>query len=654
TLQEHLDSKGGKLEWEAAWKLLIPVADALSAVHEKGIIHRDVKPGNIFLTKDGSVKLIDFGAARYSLGKHSQSLDIVLTHGFAPKEQYTRRGRQGPYTDIYAFAATYYYAITGKTPPDSVERMDEDDLISPRNLGIPLPRRAEDALLTALAVQASDRYQSMDEFQTAFVSGMNDGVAAPERDNGTDERERQTSAQEKSFGEEIRFSPKSEPAIKKESMQDSSVPPDSLQNGSSTGQPAKQSLTRQERLNKLVPKIVIGCILGVFLLSLLVKHAVTDEKSSQPTQTEAEQEVTEGTQTQVKTDAAQDGAENAQESSDEAQSGKRPDFVNLDEIESGAQQETADQSLSDAPIVETGSTGDGQNNVEWVLYQDGLLHISGSGAMKDYSSSSKAPWYGKDIVQVAVTGTITRIGDYSFYFCKNIERVSLPESVTEIGECAFNNCIELREITIPGNVASIDSFAFKNCESLSSISLPNSLTEMGQNAFAGCSSLTSVSLSDSLTEIPYGAFQDCTSLKSIEIPAVVTRIGHYALENCSSLVDIQFNGNPEFYLDTVLGTPILQSFYEAYANEFVLPDSDTYYYTEAELKVLSKEQLRIARNEIYARHGRKFNDEQLQAYFDRCTWYQGTVDPEDFDEEEVLNDYEKANRDLIVSCEAKK
>ncbi|MBR1693254.1 MAG: serine/threonine protein kinase [Lachnospiraceae bacterium] len=171
TLQQYIDSQGGKLEWKAAWKLLLPVADALSAVHEKGIIHRDVKPGNIFITKDGSVKLIDFGAARYSLGDQTHSLSVVLTYGFAPLEQYKRRGRQGPYTDLYAFAATYYYAITGKTPQDSIERMDDDELIPPGNLGISLPRKTEDALLKALEVRSADRYQSMEEFKGEFEAG---------------------------------------------------------------------------------------------------------------------------------------------------------------------------------------------------------------------------------------------------------------------------------------------------------------------------------------------------------------------------------------------------------------------------------------------------------------------------------------------------
>ena len=92
----YLKARGGKIPVAEALKILYPVMDALSAVHEKNIIHRDVTPDNIYISKNGTVKLLDFGAARYSLGNASRSLDVILKHGFAPREQYKRRGRQGP------------------------------------------------------------------------------------------------------------------------------------------------------------------------------------------------------------------------------------------------------------------------------------------------------------------------------------------------------------------------------------------------------------------------------------------------------------------------------------------------------------------------------------------------------------------------------
>lgn len=168
SLDVYIKEHGGRLDWEETAKILIPVMDALGAVHEKGIVHRDVTPDNIYITKDGTIKLLDFGAARYSVGDKSRSLDIVLKHGFAPKEQYARHGRQGPFTDVYALGATFYYALTGKRPPDSVERMDEDDLVPPNTLGVKLPAAVENAILMALSVQPQDRFQTMAAFKNAM------------------------------------------------------------------------------------------------------------------------------------------------------------------------------------------------------------------------------------------------------------------------------------------------------------------------------------------------------------------------------------------------------------------------------------------------------------------------------------------------------
>lgn len=179
SFQKVIIDNGGKLLWQEAEKFLLPVMDALDIVHSKGIIHRDVTPDNIFITTDGTVKLLDFGAARYSLGDRSQSLDIVLKHGFAPKEQYTRHGKQGPYTDVYTVAASFYYAITGRKPPDSIDRLEEDDLVAPSRLGVKIPEEVENAILKGMEVQPADRYQSMAEFKQALTIQENSEDKTP-------------------------------------------------------------------------------------------------------------------------------------------------------------------------------------------------------------------------------------------------------------------------------------------------------------------------------------------------------------------------------------------------------------------------------------------------------------------------------------------
>ena len=171
SLKAHLKNSGGKIPWQEAVRILLPVMDALSAVHREGIIHRDIAPDNIYLTGSRQVKLLDFGAARYSLGDKSQSLDVVLKHGYAPKEQYTRRGRQGPFSDVYALAATFYASVTGYVPPDALDRLEEDDLVPPSARGVHMPPALEDAILRGLEVNAQDRFQSMEEFAAAVRAG---------------------------------------------------------------------------------------------------------------------------------------------------------------------------------------------------------------------------------------------------------------------------------------------------------------------------------------------------------------------------------------------------------------------------------------------------------------------------------------------------
>ena len=171
SLTKYLSKKGGTIPWKEAWMLIEPVMDALARVHTKKIVHRDIKPDNIIITDRLEAKLLDFGAARYVYGVRSQSLETVLTRGYSPMEQYYSHGRQGPWTDVYALAATIYCLITGIIPPESVERSSKDKLKTPSSLGISIPDYAEAALLKALAVYHKDRYQNMEDFKNAVQNG---------------------------------------------------------------------------------------------------------------------------------------------------------------------------------------------------------------------------------------------------------------------------------------------------------------------------------------------------------------------------------------------------------------------------------------------------------------------------------------------------
>ena len=103
--------------------ILMGLLDGLEVLHEARFIHRDIKPGNIFIREDGTAILLDFGSARQAIGEETMTLTKVVTPGYAPFEQYYGRSdMQGPWTDIYALGATMYRAITGQPPMDSTFR----------------------------------------------------------------------------------------------------------------------------------------------------------------------------------------------------------------------------------------------------------------------------------------------------------------------------------------------------------------------------------------------------------------------------------------------------------------------------------------------------------------------------------------------------
>lgn len=149
--------------------LLEPILAGLEQVHGAGFLHRDIKPGNVMLRGGGAPVLVDFGSARAEIATRSQSMTTVVTPGFAPIEQYSTRGRQGPWTDIYAVGAVLYRGMTGVVPEDATSRVLDDELT-------PAARAAKgaygkpllEAVDWALRVHAAERPQSIAQWREAL------------------------------------------------------------------------------------------------------------------------------------------------------------------------------------------------------------------------------------------------------------------------------------------------------------------------------------------------------------------------------------------------------------------------------------------------------------------------------------------------------
>ena len=171
-LEDYTRSKPhGKLQLDEAISIIGNVLDGLDRVHKKGIVHRDIKPKNIVLTKKGEVKIIDFGAARFYATEEEvvNNFTKVLTPGFAPPEQYQKDKKQGSFTDVYASAATFYYMLTGEVPEISVDRKLSDNL-KPLSEMLPgIPSYVDNAVRRAMVLNSDLRIQNASDFKLALL-----------------------------------------------------------------------------------------------------------------------------------------------------------------------------------------------------------------------------------------------------------------------------------------------------------------------------------------------------------------------------------------------------------------------------------------------------------------------------------------------------
>ena len=180
TLSERLARQGTLSEAELL-AMVLPLLDGLDVVHRANVLHRDIKPGNIIIRdEDGSPVLLDFGSARQAIGAKSRSVTSVVTPGYAPIEQYSTRGEQGPWTDLYALGGVCYRALTGQVPEDATDRMLDDRLVSVGALcGERVSAGVADAIDWALSVNKDDRPQSIGAWRGALLGSAPVAAAIP-------------------------------------------------------------------------------------------------------------------------------------------------------------------------------------------------------------------------------------------------------------------------------------------------------------------------------------------------------------------------------------------------------------------------------------------------------------------------------------------
>lgn len=162
TIQQGVE-RSGRLSYETALNYITQLAEATTYLHKLDILHRDIKPENIIITADDKVVLIDFGSAREFVHDRTQSHTSILTHGYAPLEQYSANSKKGAFTDIYSLGAVFYYMLTGQKPMDAATRTMET-MPDAKKLVPEIHTFANLAILKAMEIKPENRYQSAEEF----------------------------------------------------------------------------------------------------------------------------------------------------------------------------------------------------------------------------------------------------------------------------------------------------------------------------------------------------------------------------------------------------------------------------------------------------------------------------------------------------------
>ena len=171
-LKKIAAARGGRLDPDYMMTVFLTVSSSLMEIHKKGILHRDLSPDNIFACRDGRIKLIDFGSARNYVTTQNQGMSILLKVGYAPPEQYDRKGNQGPWTDVYALCSTFYTLVSGQAlvPPEIRVREESPTL---KDLKAPVSDKISKIIQKGMEIDPKKRYQS-------FLELLNDIAAEPD------------------------------------------------------------------------------------------------------------------------------------------------------------------------------------------------------------------------------------------------------------------------------------------------------------------------------------------------------------------------------------------------------------------------------------------------------------------------------------------
>lgn len=596
TLSSYLGQHGGQVALPWLLNKLEPVMSGLQALHQRGGFHGDISPEHVLVTEDGRLVLTGFDLAAGYVREAGRMSAVWVKREYAPAEWYQKNGTLGPQTDVYALAATIYKSITGVTPPLSTLRLQQDELRRPDECGAGLSGIQERALLHAMSVFADNRCQTMEEFRNE-ISGA------------------------------VQMQP--EPVVQ--------PMPVNAEPGQAGMQPGRKKGPVVALVLVLVLLAAVLCVLLVLVVGKGFKQTQTTAEEPKTERTERLREAdTETEQQEADSEAAAEQAANTEQLKSYAQSlpGCDPEGKMIYYDGSYLKDEPALEGVIFSDVFDFDGDGADELVALYMGKAENLDNDVSGGYTLDVVVYEGTDGNVAEQARVrALENWADAAGDYSTL------RVFLKdERYLVLDTQSSTYFVEADGTTVDDHIYSYDG---------------TSLQEQGTLQTAGSD------LYDTMMNTPY--IEQLREIGLDRAADVMQSRGNISLAcadagmTCLGKIFLQPSMTWEIanerYPDTDNSYPVFYAAFHKYfsgENDYILPDSATRALTEEELSGLTKDQLALARNEIFARYGYQFENAQLQNYFDQKSWYTAFGGAE----ETMLTETERQNLQLIQAKEA--
>ena len=559
TLEEYV--KENNIQPQKLIAMMKDIVDALVLIHAQGIIHRDISPTNIMVQEDGTMILIDFGAAALEEQiEQGKGKTAIFNRRYAPPEQYDESGMQGPWTDVYALSATLYTLICNEPPLESVARLGKDTLKSPLELEVRIKKYQNKAIMEGLVLKPEKRIQSMDIFRSVLYN-----LPMPEEVI----RRRKFMFRvigaavlitlisilvmiNYSFGfylgNGIRYSLHGDGLhVRGFSSESENVTLPSKIAGLNVIQIDDGAFQGSEYIRDVhVPGSVENIGRFAFNGCMNLTNVTLDEGVKRiSSQAFAN---CNNLQAVMIPDSLSEIAPDAFMNSSER-------LVLIGSMNNKAH-ELAEKNNLNYAHIDTKENDSGITVTKYETSKDIASipdFINGKPVTVIESGVRNIPVFQQEISKVILPKNLISIGDSAFQGT-TITSIELPDKLEHIGQSAFNMTL-LESIYLPDSVKSVELGAFdltriqtarlspnmkeipplcfESCEYMKSVTIPDGIIEIANGAFSKCFALESLELPNTIRKIYYGAFEDCISLEVIHLPPNLESMPVSALRGCS-------------------------------------------------------------------------------------------------------------------------